>query len=274
MKKSIKIIILVCVILIAISIIILFSVLPRKANNNTIVNNTSNRNDVVTKNDDDYVKITYEATSEVFKISGTDKTITIYQDFPTVEADDENVKNKIQAGLGKIASVEFSDYKKQVQDRINDKTDIDASFMENYGNLQIRWTFSNDRNDDKVVSVKNESSGSLGGASWSNKKGYSFSTETGELLELKDIAINTDALKKYINETIIKYFKTNYQELGIYQDSLNKLNEIINIEDCTWYLSNSGLTICIEKYKVSPDTFEYTISYSKLKDLVKDEYLK
>ena len=120
MKKSVKIIILVCVIALAIAIIILSSVVPKKVNNknnqNNGANNTTNGNGNVVS-DDENIKISYEATSEVFKIAGTDKTITVYQDFPTVEAKNEDVKNKLQANLGKIANEEFADYKKQVQDR-------------------------------------------------------------------------------------------------------------------------------------------------------------
>ena len=281
MKTKTKIIIFTCVIFILIGMMILSSFLPKakekqQASSNTINNTTSPINVDQNGNNDgnNYVEITYAATSEVFKIDGTDKTITVYQDFPTVVADDENVKNKIQADLGKIANEEFSAYKKEVQERIDDPTGIDASYMENFGNLSLKWSFSNSRNDDKVISVKNESSGSLGGVSWDDVKGYSYSAETGDRLTINTIAINPDALKKYVNENIIKYFRANYQQLGIQQDVLSSLDEKINLDNLDWYFTSSGLTICFGKYYISPNSFEYTIKYGDLKDLVKEEYLK
>lgn len=279
MKKNVKIIIFVCVIVFAIAIIILSSILDKKSREKANKDITANRiNNSINNNGnnegDNYIQITYEATSEVFKIAGTDKTITIYQDFPTVVASDESVKNKLQAGIGKIANAEFAEYKKKVQDRINTKDDINAAFMEHFGNLQLKWSFINDRNDDKVVSIRNESSGNLGGVSWATKRGYSFSAETGDLLTIDNIAVNKEALRKYLNESIIKYIKSNYQKLGVSQDKLENITNTINIDDLTWYFSGSGLTVCFEKYKISPDSIEYTIDYDKLKDLVKDEYLK
>lgn len=281
MKTKTKIIIFTCVIFILIGMIILSSLLPKakekqQASSNT-VNNTSSPINVdpgEENEENEYVEITYAATSEVFKIEGTDKTITVYQDFPTVVADDEKVKNKIQSDIGKIANEEFSAYKKEVQERIDDPTGIDASYMENFGNLSLKWSFSNSRNDNKVISVKNESSGSLGGVSWDDVKGYSYSAETGDRLTINTIAINPDALKKYVNENIIKYFRANYQQLGIPQETLSSLNEKINIEKLNWYLTSSGFTICFGKYEVSPNSFEYTIKYGDLNDLVKEEFLK
>ncbi|MBQ3408951.1 MAG: DUF3298 domain-containing protein [Clostridia bacterium] len=277
MKKNTKIIILIGVIAMAIAIIILSSVLPGKKKNQASSSNTdtnSNNKIIATEEDSPYIKITYETTSKVYKIEGTEHTITVYQDFPTVVAENESVQNKIQSELGKIANQEFEDYKKQVQDQIDDKYGIDASFMDYVGDLSLQWTFSNARNDEKVVSIKNESNGSLGGVPWTNKRGYSFSSETGELLKIEDIAIHSAACKKFIKDEILSYFRTNYEKLGIYQETLNNLSDAIDIDELTWYLSDSGLTVCFEKYTVSPDTFEYTINYSKLEDLVKSEYLK
>lgn len=281
MKTRTKIIIFTCVILILIFLIILSSFWPKanqKKQDNNVNTNTNTNNPISTdpggSEENLYVDITFDTTAEVFKIEGTDKTITVYQDFPNVSAEDETVKNKIQTELGKIANNEFEDYKKQVQKKIDTPNDIDAVYMEYIGNLTLKWSFTNNRNDKKVVSVKNESSGSLGGVGWDEKRGYSFSTETGELLTMKDIAVSYDALKKYVNEEIIKYFKANYQKLGIPQSSFDSLKDKIDIDKLTWYLSNSGLTICIPKDYVSPYTFEYTINYSDLTGLVKVDYLK
>lgn len=278
MKQKTKIIIFVCAILILIGLIILSSLLPRAKNKNK-TNTTSNtsspiNNGTSTNEDDLYVKITYDATSEVYKFEGTDKTITVYQDYPTVVAENENVKNKIQADLGKIASDEFNEYKKQVQSRIDAKYGIDAAYMEGVGNLTLKWTFSNSRNDKKVISVANTSSGSLGGVSWDDRRGYSYSAETGDRITINDIAVNPDALKKYVNQETVKYLRQNYQKLGVYPNILNSLSDKINIDNMSWYLSNSGLTICFSKDAVSPNSFDFTIYYQDLNDLIKSEYLK
>ncbi|MBR2704673.1 MAG: DUF3298 domain-containing protein [Clostridia bacterium] len=276
MKQKTKIIIFVCIILILIGLIILSGIIPKKNKNTNSVANTSSSpiNNSSGGNENNlFVKITYNSTSEVYSFEGTDKTITVYQDFPTVDADDETVKNKIQTELGKIANDEFEAYKNEVQKRIDNKA-IDAVYMDYMGNLTLKWTFSNDRNDTKVVSVVNESTGGLGGVSWFAKKGYSFSSETGDRLTIKDIAINEEALKKYINEEIVKYLRKNYQSLGIYPDLIDKLNEKVDIDNMNWYLSGNGITVCFESDSVSPDTFDYTIKYDELDGLVKSEYLK
>ena len=279
MKKSFKIILFVCVILIAILIVIISGIKPKsneenKTNTNTTTNTNTYTNSITSSNNDGYIQISYKTTSEVYRVQGTEHTITVNQDFPTVTASDEKVQNTMQSVLGGIANKEFSEYKNQVEERLNDKYGIDAEYMEHVGDLSLNWHFSNSRNDNKVVSVKNESNGSLGGVSWSTKRGYSFSSETGNLLKIEDIAIHTEACKKFINETIIKYFKENYSNLGISADTLSNLEGTIKIDDCTWYLSDSGLTICFEEHTVLPIAFEYTIEYSKLNGYVKPEYLK
>ena len=280
MKKSSKIIIFVCGILAAIAIIIVFTIMSRNDNKGkTEVSKNTIQNDNLniisnTSTARTYINIKYETTSKVYEIAGTKHTITVNQDFPTIIASDESVKNIMQGVLDKIANDEFSDFKKQVEDRINDKYGIDAEFMEYVGDLSLSWKFVNSRNDDKVVSVKNESEGDLGGVSWSSKRGYSFSSKTGQLLKIEDIAIHEKALKKYLNETIVKYLKTNSQDLGLNQEIMNDIDKYVNIDELTWYFSDSGLTVCFEKYNFSVDTFDYTIEYSKLDGYVKPEYLK
>jgi len=279
MKKSYKVMLLICVIGIAIVIVLISSIKQRKENNTVAnTNNTSNtiKNNIGNGNNDEVpsVVITYQATSEVFRINGTEHTITVFQDFPTVRADKESVKNKIQETLGKIANEEFNEYKKEVENSINDKYGIDASDMERTGDLTVKWNFYTDRSDKKVISVKSIGSGNLGGAVWDEKRGYSFDTETGDLLTLDSIAIHAEACKKYIKDDTIKYLRANYKNIGMNDQALNNLNEIVNLDEVTWYFSNTGLTLCFEQYKLVPGAFEYTIEYNKLVDLVKPEYLK
>ena len=270
MKKSSKIIIIVCVILSAIAIIIssmITSVGDKKKKVGT-------RNNTNTSEDSVYVAIKYDTTSAVYEINGTNHTITVNQDFPTVIAKDESVQNKMQSILGEIANNEFSEFKRYVEQIISDKYEVNAEYMESVGDLSLSWKFSNSRNDEKVVSVENESKGNLSGISWPSKRGYSFNAQTGELLKLEDIAISKEALRKYINETIMKYLKANYQKLGLNNNVMSNLTKLANIDNLYWYLSDSGLTICFEKGTFSDNAFSYTINYSSLEEYVTAEYLK
>ena len=94
------------------------------------------------------------------------------------------------------------------------------------------------------------------------------------MLTLDSIAIHAEACKKYIKDDTIKYLRANYKNIGMNDQALNNLNEIVNLDEVTWYFSNTGLTLCFEQYKLVPGAFEYTIEYNKLVDLVKPEYLK
>lgn len=287
MKKSYKIIILISVVAIAIAIIIISSLNRRKKSNsvnqiasNAVENSIENKVKEDNGNDknsteNEYVKISYEQTKQEFKVSGSQYTITVFQDYPKkVISSNQSVQNIIQEELGKIANEQFSEYKKIVQDRMKDPDLINADFMELHGNLSIGWSLSNSRNDDKVISVVSKSSGSLGGATWDEIRGYSFSAEDGNILTINEISINPNASKKYINSEIVKYLRANYQNLGIYSETYDKLSDSINIDNMIWYFSEKGLNVCFKKYQVSPNAFEYTISYSNLKDLIKPEYLK
>ena len=277
MKKSTKIIIFSITILVIIGIVIVSTLTSKNTTTNSVntitTNNTTNgtTNGTGTAEDNNnYIDITYENTSKVYNIEGSEHTITVNQEFPTVRANDTKVQNVLQEELGKIANDEFNEYKSKVEERLSNYT---ASVMNNLGDLSVSWKFTNSRNDNKVVSVQNVSSGSLASVSWDTKRGYSFDATTGERLTIDKVANHKEALRKYINETTIKYLRLNAQKLGIQSVKVNDLENLINIDKLNWYFSRAGLTICFEKNYLSLESFEYTIPYYNLEGLIKPEYL-
>lgn len=245
-----------------------------KKDNNNYINTTNNNVDKDDQNTTSNIDITFSDNSKVYSINGTDKTVTVTQSFAKVSAVNTEVKNKIQKKLDKISEEEFSDYKKQVEEAISgEDPSINADFLNYVGNLSLKWSFEISRNDSKVISIKNVSTGSLGGVSWDNIKGYSFDVSTGELInEIKNITDNEQELTKFVDSNIENYFKSNKQKLSLYNE-YKAANEG-KIEENNWYLSNDGLTVCYEKYKISPFTFEYTVPYSEINSMLNSKASK
>lgn len=273
-KKKIIVGIIFILVFIVIALIIYSIVIKHKGNNkdgNNYINTTSNNVDKNTKSN---IDITFSDNSKVYSINGTDKTVTVTQSFAKVSTVNTEVKNKIQKKLDEISEEEFSDYKKQVEEAISGEyPSINADFLNYVGNLSLKWSFEISRNDGKVISIKNVSSGGLGGVSWDNIKGYSFDVSTGELInQIKTITDNEDIFKKTVNENIEIYFRSNRQKLSLYNEY--KAVSEGKIENNNWYLSNDGLTVCYEKYKISPFTFEYTIPYSKINNMLNSKVSK
>ena len=273
-KKKIIVGIIFILVFIVIALIIYSIVIKHKGNNkdgNNYINTTSNNVDKNTKSN---IDITFSDNSKVYSINGTDKTVTVTQSFAKVSTVNTEVKNKIQKKLDEISEEEFSDYKKQVEEAISGEyPSINADFLNYVGNLSLKWSFEISRNDGKVISIKNVSSGGLGGVSWDNIKGYSFDVSTGELInQIKTITDNEDIFKRTVNENIEIYFRSNRQKLSLYNEY--KAVSEGKIENNNWYLSNDGLTVCYEKYKISPFTFEYTIPYSKINNMLNSKVSK
>lgn len=273
-KKKIIAGIIFVLVFIVIPLIIYSIVIKHKGINkdgNNYINTTSNNVDKNTKSN---IDITFSDNSKVYSINGTDKTVTVTQSFAKVSTVNTEVKNKIQKKLDEISEEEFSDYKKQVEEAISGEyPSINADFLNYVGNLSLKWSFEISRNDGKVISIKNVSSGGLGGVSWDNIKGYSFDVSTGELInQIKTITDNEDIFKKTVNENIEIYFRSNRQKLSLYNEY--KAVSEGKIENNNWYLSNDGLTVCYEKYKISPFTFEYTIPYSKINNMLNSKFSK
>ena len=273
-KKKIIVGIIFILVFIVIALIIYSIVIKHKGSNkdgNNYINTASNNVDKNTKSN---IDITFSDNSKVYSINGTDKTVTVTQSFAKVSTVNTEVKNKIQKKLDEISEEEFSDYKKQVEEAISGEyPSINADFLNYVGNLSLKWSFEISRNDGKVISIKNVSSGGLGGVSWDNIKGYSFDVSTGELInQIKTITDNEDIFKKTVNENIEIYFRSNRQKLSLYNEY--KAVSEGKIENNNWYLSNDGLTVCYEKYKISPFTFEYTIPYSKINNMLNSKVSK
>lgn len=273
-KKKIIAGIIFVLVFIVIALIIYSIVIKHKGSNkdgNNYINTTSNNVDKNTKSN---IDITFSDNSKVYSINGTDKTVTVTQSFAKVSTVNTEVKNKIQKKLDEISEEEFSDYKKQVEEAISGEyPSINADFLNYVGNLSLKWSFEISRNDGKVISIKNASSGGLGGVSWDNIKGYSFDVSTGELInQIKTLTDNEEEFTKYVDNNIESYFRSNKQKLSLYNEY--KAVSEGKIENNNWYLSNDGLTICYEKYKISPFTFEYTIPYSKINNMLNSKFSK
>ncbi len=287
MKKNKKVIIIIGIVVFILIIIIVSTLLDYKQNNKNDValNNSSesvDENNIEKDNTEEVseelnsapVSITYSIKTEEYNIEGTEHTIKVNQSYANVISSNNNIKQNLQAELDKIADEEFTNYKSKVEETINGEYPIDANFMEQVGDLSLSWSFINSRIDKGVISVKNVSSGSLGGVSWEAKKGYSFNARTGKRLTIDELSKGEKNLKELVNFELRNYIKTNAKRLGLYEDAMVNFEDKVNVDYLTWYLSDDGFTICFEKYKISPDTFEYTIPYEKLTGHMQLSYFK
>lgn len=278
MEKNKKIMFMIFLIIVFLIIIILIlcdykEKKNKKITDNSVINNQvtdldeeGSNNSIKEQLDGKPVSITYENQTKEYKIEGTEHTINVNQSYAKVVSEDETIKQNLQDELDKIADQEFEDYKSKVENQIYGEFPISADFMEYVGNLSLGWNFKNSRIDKGIISIKNESTGSLGGASWEDKRGYSFSPLTGKRLNVEDLSADGKDLKAFVNSELRSYLRENSQRLRLDEETMSNFDKKVNVDNLTWYLSEDGFTVCFGKYQVSSDAFEYTIPYENLKD--------
>lgn len=130
--------------------------------------------------------------------------------------------------------------------------------------------------NDKFFTFAYDMSGSIGGVDYNDRLGYTFNTQTGDLLDINEITTNTNNLINFCYTKLLEYIngKEYVKDLdGTWQVNLKKLI----FQTGVWYLTKDGLSFSFPKYSLGPgtvDVISYIISFEDLDDLILDEYKK
>ena len=128
-------------------------------------------------------------------------------------------------------------------------------------------------------------SGSFGGVSWDDIKGYNFDAKTGELLTFDNISLDKENFKNVLYNKVINYIENNY-------DTTTFLNRDCSGNGCVdvtwqelvskylnnegiWYFTDTGITVKFPKHSLADGAtgiISVDINKNDINSYLKDEY--
>ncbi|HOO29295.1 MAG TPA: RsiV family protein, partial [Lachnospiraceae bacterium] len=130
------------------------------------------------------------------------------------------------------------------------------------------------RADSQVISFRQDVYEFTGGVHPNNAAaGYNFSTETGELLTLKDVVSDETAAKEFIADEILQQTKESIYSGMLFDDYEDEIADVFS--DAVWYFSEDGFHVICNEYILGPHftgILEFVIPYDQF-TLLNDEYL-
>ncbi len=151
-----------------------------------------------------------------------------------------------------------------------------AMWIENMGEFNgygLGSEFTTERADSQVVSFRQDIYEFTGGAHPnSGALGFNFSTQTGNLLTLKDVVSDEAAAKAFIADTILAQSKDKQYEGMFFDDYEESVKDVFS--DSAWYFSEDGFTVICNEYVLGPHAsgiIEFVIPYEQF-ELLDDSY--
>lgn len=152
-----------------------------------------------------------------------------------------------------------------------------AMWTEDMGEF-LGYGFGNEyvtgRADSQVISFRQDGYEFTGGAHPNGYAfGYNFSTETGELLTLKDVVSDEAAAKTFIEQTILTKTKEPEYKDMFFEGYEEFIPDVFS--DSTWYFSEDGFVVICNEYILGPHAsgiIEFTIPYDQF-TLLNEEYV-
>lgn len=167
----------------------------------------------------------------------------------------EDIAFKIEKYLNDITNTNWNNLNKQSEEYAYGLT-----YDKPYG---VNYSFKTAKINKNYISIKYETTGSLGGTSWNDTNGYVFDTENGNTLTLKDITNNKDSLLDLIYNKIIQEFDKTSLSLD-WKESIQNTG--------SWYFDNTGLVLN-PKFKTNNlKNATISISYNELNNHLLDKY--
>lgn len=221
------------------------------------------------------------------------KTDEITQDFKiefreelyTLKDKDGNIIVENKRTIPNIISEKYQEQANKIVDYLIKSSDdewqkIKVSSDEYYSQnisekVGIDYLLSVLEQNDKYFTFAFDMSGTMGGVSWDNRVGYSFNTQTGNLLNLNDISTNVNELINTCYNKISEYINSKEYVNELDNQWQLKLKKLIS-EDGIWYLTKDGLSFSFPKYALGPGSIgiiSYMISYDDLGNLISSEYI-
>lgn len=261
-NKSVKIIIWISIIVIAIAIIgvVWFQ---NKGNNNFQMNDVSiNKANVESKNDSKW-NITY--SNEEYNTYNEEKLVSKnMRNVPNIKnKEKEEAAEKIQESLTNISN-EHWEYIKETSDDYKD--------VESEETLGVTYLISTEYENENYITFKFSESGGFGGVSWADTKLYTYDTQYGELVSLENIATNYDELIGKLYDISVENLES--RKLGLIDGWEDALKEQI-VESGNYALIEGKLKIVLPKYSIAAGVdgvIVIDIDKEEIKNFIKERY--
>ena len=133
------------------------------------------------------------------------------------------------------------------------------------------------RGDKTVLSIVYTAYSFTGGVhGLTSSFGENLNTATGTELKLADIASDRDAFAKFCADYIVELTKgSDYSGITFNDDYKSTVSSAV-VADGSWYFSGDGVVFIADQYTLAAyaaGAFRFTVPYSKLTGLLKDEYM-
>ena len=262
-NKSGKIMIWITIIVIAIAIIGAVVWFQNKENNNSKVNDVSiNKANVESKNESKW-NITY--SNEEYNTYNEEKLVSKnMRNVPNIKnKENEEAAEKIQESLTNISN-EHWEYIKETSD--------DYKKVESEETLGVTYLISTEYENENYITFKFSESGGFGGVSWADTKLYTYDTQYGELLSLKNIATDYDELIGKLYDISVKNLEG--RQLGLIDGWKDDLKELI-VESGNYGLIEGKIEIVLPKYSIAAGAdgvIVIDIDKEEIKNFIKEQY--
>ena len=210
-------------------------------------------------------KIEYKEESFALKNKKGKEMIENKRYLPILTSDDFQMQaDKITSQLAFYSDIVWNDISEQSKLYVDE---LDSKVGVNYIPKVIEQ-------NDVYFTFVYDLSGSLGEFSKEDRKGYTFSVVTGDLLTLDSITTDkTQLLDKCYNK-LSSYIVHQEYKGDLDEKWYDKLKILIEKEE-NWYLTKDGISFTFPKYSLGTGyigVISYTVSYDELEDYILEEY--
>lgn len=149
----------------------------------------------------------------------------------------------------------------------------DEEMLEFFNGYGLGSQFTTGRADSQVISFRQDVYEFTGGAHPnSGAVGYNFSTETGELLTLKDVVSDEAAARAFIEQTLAEQLRDPKYADMLFDDYADYIGDVLS--DTTWYFAEDGFHVIGNEYILGPHSsgiMDFVIPYDSF-ELLNDDY--
>ncbi len=218
-----------------------------------------------------------EETTQDFKVEFREELYILKDKDENVIVENKRTIPNIISEKYQIQAEKITDFLIKISDEQWGKIKVssDEYYSQNSSEkVGVSYLLSILEQNDKYFTFAFDNSGSIGGVNYEDRVGYSFNTQTGELLNIGDISTNTNELINLCYTKLLEYISSKEYANELDNTWKVSLKQLLS-KDGVWYLTKDGLSFSFPRYSFGPGSIgviSYMISYDDLGDLISNEY--
>ena len=218
-----------------------------------------------------------EETTQDFKVEFREELYILKDKDENVIVENKRTIPNIISEKYQIQAEKITDFLIKISDEQWGKIKVssDEYYSQNSSEkVGVSYLLSILEQNDKYFTFAFDNSGSIGGVNYEDRVGYSFNTQTGELLNIDDISTNTNELINLCYTKLLEYISSKEYANELDNTWKVSLKQLLS-KDGVWYLTKDGLSFSFPRYSFGPGSIgviSYMISYDDLGDLISNEY--